>query len=230
MFLANHLVNLIEAARGLGDTEGVAEAEHELATLRDSDPAMAALDARLAAILKGDQRLGDAVDRLQLAQRAYDKALYATAARLWGEAIAADPKLGDDRRASHRYNAACAAALAGSGQGKDEPRPDEAARAKLRSRALVWLRAELSAWEGIAKLPGAGPRQVGAQHLKHWKVDTDLGGLRDAKPLAALPDEERAALRGLWGDVDALLTKVAAGQPSPPAGEAGLPRDVFARP
>ena len=77
-----------------------------------------ALDARLAAIIKGDQQPKDNAERLHLAQRAYDKALHATAARLWAEALAADPKLGDDRQAQHRYNAACAAALAGCGQGQ----------------------------------------------------------------------------------------------------------------
>jgi serine/threonine protein kinase/tetratricopeptide (TPR) repeat protein len=38
-FLGNHLVNLILATRALGDAEGVAEAERELAKLRDSGPA-----------------------------------------------------------------------------------------------------------------------------------------------------------------------------------------------
>ena len=117
-FLANHLTNLITAARGLGDAEGVAEAERELAKLRDSDPAMVALDARLSAIIKGDQQPKDNAERLRLAQRAYDKALHATAARLWAEALAADPKLGDDRQAQHRYNAACAAAMAGCWEGE----------------------------------------------------------------------------------------------------------------
>ena len=37
-FLANHLTNLIVAARGLGDSAGVAEAERELAELRDRPP------------------------------------------------------------------------------------------------------------------------------------------------------------------------------------------------
>ena len=98
----------------------MAEAERELAKLRESDPAMVALDARLSAIIKGDQQPKDNAERLALAQRAYDKALHATAARLWAEALAADPKLGDDRQAQHRYNAACAAALAGcwAGQGR----------------------------------------------------------------------------------------------------------------
>ena len=162
-FLANHLTNLITPARGLGDAEGVAEAERELAKLRDSDPAMVALDARLAAILKGDQQPKDNAERLRLAQRAYDKALHATAARLWAEALEADPKLGDDRQAQHRYNAACAAALAGSRQGKDDPPPDEAARAKLRKQALDWLKAELSAWKRVSMTIEPGNKERGRQ-------------------------------------------------------------------
>ena len=69
----------------------------------------------------------------------------------------ADPKLGDDRRAGHRYNAACAAALAGAGQGKDDPQPDDAAQAKLRGQALDWLKAERAAW---AKLLDSGDAQA----------------------------------------------------------------------
>ncbi len=70
----------------------------------------------------------------------YDTKRFAAAARLWAEALAADPKLGDDRRDNHRYNAACAAALAGCGRGADDPRPDDAARARLRGQALGMAR------------------------------------------------------------------------------------------
>ena len=67
-FLTNHLTGLIASDRVLGDSEGVAEAERELASLRDSDPAMVALDARLAAVLKGDQQPKDDSERLALVQ------------------------------------------------------------------------------------------------------------------------------------------------------------------
>ena len=66
----------------------------------------------------------DNAERLALAQRAYDTKRFAVAARLWAEALDSDPKLAADRQAQHRYNAACAAALAAAGQGKDEPAPD----------------------------------------------------------------------------------------------------------
>ena len=88
---------------------------------------MAALAARLPALLKGEDHPKDAAERLALAQMCYDTKRHAAAARFWAEALAADPKLGDDRQAGHRYNAACAAALAGAGQGKDDPPPDDAA-------------------------------------------------------------------------------------------------------
>ena len=43
------------------------------------------------------------------------------ASEYFAKGIEADPKLGDDRQAQHRYHAARAAALASAGQGKDEP-------------------------------------------------------------------------------------------------------------
>jgi serine/threonine protein kinase/tetratricopeptide (TPR) repeat protein len=207
--LGNHLKLLSSAARGLGDSDGVTAAERELATLRDSDPAMVALDVRLAAIIKGDQQPRNEADRLALAQRAYDKALHATATRLWADALAAEPKLGDDRQATHRYNAACAAALAASGQGKDDPRPDDDARVKLRAQALGWLKDELSAWKRVAKTVGSGNQELVAKTFAHWKADSDLSTIRDEKELAKLPEGERAQFAGLWADVDALLIEVA---------------------
>ena len=82
---------------------------------------LAALAARLPAVLKGEDRPADAAERLAFAQMCYDTKRHAAAARLWAEALAADPKLGDDRQARHRYNAACAAALAGCRAGEGRP-------------------------------------------------------------------------------------------------------------
>ena len=138
------------------------------------------------------------------------RSLHAASARLFAEALANDPKLADDRQAQHRYNAACAAALAASGQGKDDPPPDDAAKAKLRQQAREWLQAELAAW---AKVLDTGPADMKAKiapTLQHWKADTDLAGIRDEKELAKLPEEERAAFKQLWNDVDQLLIKTAA--------------------
>ena len=131
---------------------------------------MLALSKRFPAVVQGEDKPKDNAERLAFAQIAYDRKHFAVAARLWAEAIASDPKLGDDRRTQHRYNAACAAALAGAGQGKDVPPPDDVAKAKLRGQALDWLKADLGAW---TKLLESGPPQARpaiVQTLQHWKV------------------------------------------------------------
>ena len=68
------------------------------------------------------------------------------AAEYFAKGLQADPKLGDDRQAQHRYHAARAAVLAATGQGKGKPPLDDAAKAKLRRQARDWLKAELTAW------------------------------------------------------------------------------------
>ncbi len=138
---------------------------------------------------------------------AYDHKQFAAAAKLWAEAMEGDRKLADDRQTQHRYNAACAAALAAAGQGQDEPPLDDAAKAKLRRQALDWLKAERTAW---GKLLESGPPQARpfiVRTLSHWQKDTDLAGIRDAAALAKLPADERAAFTQLWADVAALLKK-----------------------
>lgn len=158
----------------------------------------------------GAEKPRDNAERLAFARTAYDLKLFAAATRLWSEALASDPKLGDERQQEPlRYLAACAAAMAGAGRGKDVPPPDDAARTRLRSQALDWLKAELSAW---TKLLESGPPQARpaiVQNLQHWKQDTDLAGIRDVEALAMLPAEEAKAWRSLWADVDTILKRAA---------------------
>jgi hypothetical protein len=103
---------------------------------------------------------------------------------------------------------ACAAALAGCGKGKDDPLPDDAARAKLRRQARAWLEAEFAAWTKLLGDGTAESKTKVAANLRHWKEDSDLAGIRDEKELAKLPEEERAELKRLSDGVDALLIKV----------------------
>src|SRR5205823_6449826 len=140
----------------------------------------------------------DNAERLALAQRVYDTKRYLTAARLWADALAADPKLAEDRQAQHPYNAACAAALAASGQGVDDPTPDEAAKAKLRTQALDWLKAELDAWSKLLVAGTPKDYELVQQTLANWKVDTDLASLRDGPELAKLRDAEQSSFTKLW--------------------------------
>ena len=208
-FLAIHLRNSIAAAQGMGRADEADKARREIAELNATDPAKAPLDARLAVVLGGKEKPKDGAERLTLASRAYEKAQHASSARLYAEALANDPKLIDDRKAQHRYNAACAAALAGCGEGEDEPKADDATRAKWRARARTWLEAELAAW---IRIHDAGLAELKAQivpTLQHWKADSDLTGIRDEQAIAKLPDSERTAFKQFWKDVDQLITKAA---------------------
>jgi eukaryotic-like serine/threonine-protein kinase len=157
--------------------------------------------------LDQQKRPKDDAERIQLAIRARAKSLHASAARLYAEALAINPKLGDDRQALHRYSAACAAALSAAGKSKDVPPLDDAAKTKHRKQALEWLRDELVSWSKILE---NGPAEIKAKiapTLQHWKDDSDLASIRDDKELTKLTDDERALWKHLWADIDQLQTK-----------------------
>ena len=202
-YLVNHLTSMVTAVHGLN--VGVAEAERELAEFRDSDPAILDLDNRLSAILTRNQDPLNETERLRLGQRAYDKALYAMSARLWSEALAANPILAHDLQAGHRYNAACASTLAASGKGQDEPAPDEKTRAKLRQQAFDWLNDDLIALTTLLTNSNHHQRLTIAKTMQHWKHDSDLSGIRDAAGLEALTAVERESAIALWQQVDEVL-------------------------
>jgi hypothetical protein len=106
------------------------------------------LNARMAKVLSGERQPANAGERVQFALQCVQpyKQLTATNARFYLEAFAAEPKLAEDQRAAHRYDAACAAAQAGCGQGADAKSLDDTERTRLRRQARDWLRADLAAW------------------------------------------------------------------------------------
>jgi serine/threonine protein kinase/Flp pilus assembly protein TadD len=162
------------------------------------------LAGRLPAVLRGESQPADAAERVEYAQVCSCRKLYAAAARLWAEAFA-DPKLAEPLKAAHRYNAACAAARAGCGQGKDAGTLDAPGRARWRRQALDWLRAELAVRTRQLESGRPSDRAVVRLLLRHWQRDPDLAGLRDPDAVAELPTGERGACRRLWAEVKALL-------------------------
>src|SRR5262249_6313899 len=166
-----------------------------------------ALWQRFPALLRGEDQPADNGERLAFARIASLRQHCAVAAWLWGEALARDPQLGDDRPSQLRYHAARAAALAAAGQGRDEPPPDEAARAKLRGQALAWLKAELTAWGEPLESGPAQDREFSVLKLNGWKQDAALASIRDAAALEKLPADEQKAFTRLWAEVAALLTR-----------------------
>jgi serine/threonine-protein kinase len=201
-------------------SEARAAVAHGVELFASTDPARAAaerqlnqcelmitLDARLPAVVRGEERPASAKEKLQFAVLCRLRKYYAAAARLAAEAFDESPPLAEDLRAQRRYNAACAAALAGRGVGGDAAVLDAPARARLRRQAVAWLRADLGAW---AEAVDRGPRDRAAARraLTHWRTDPDLAGVRDPAELNKLPAAERADWAALWTDVDALLPRV----------------------
>jgi Flp pilus assembly protein TadD len=174
------------------------------------------LDRRLPSVLKGEAKPAGAAELIEFADLCQAKRLYAAAARFFAEAFADQAKRAEDPRAGHRYNAACAAALAAAGQGEGA-KLDAKERGRLCRQALDWLRDDLALW--AKQLDGNTPqaRAQVRQELRHWQQDPDLAGLRDAAALGKLPAGEPEAWCKLWADVDGLLKR--AGEAKGPPGK-----------
>jgi serine/threonine protein kinase/Flp pilus assembly protein TadD len=170
---------------------------------------------KLPRILKGEARPTDAAECLTLAalcQQSFQQ-LHAASARFYGEAFASQPGLAADLEAGHRYNAACAAALAGCGQGKDASGLGEKERARMRRQALDWLRADLDAARRLLEKGPEQARLAVAQRMQHWQQDSDFAGVRGTEALGRLPEAERQGWQQLWADVEKTLEQ-ARGKPT----------------
>jgi tetratricopeptide (TPR) repeat protein len=203
------------ALRGGGDFSGAMDAlERGLALLEQKDPRRSRFEQereqarqllraerKLPAILAGKAEPADTNERLLLAylcQRYLDR--HATAARFYTEALR-DAKLSKAAQPGLRYNAACSAARAAAGLGKDAGDLDNGARAQLRRQALDWLETELASWKKIAGSPEKQVREQVPQAMRSWLEDDDLAGARRRSALEKLPAEERKSWQALWGTV-----------------------------
>jgi tetratricopeptide (TPR) repeat protein len=159
------------------------------------------LDNQLPALLQGEARPKDASEQVELARLCALKRWHAASARFYADAFSARPALTPQAVAEQRYNAACAAALAGCGAGKDGAGLTPMQRLRWRRQALTWLCADLRAWQqSLAREPASARAAVG-QQMRHWLADPDFAGVRRPLALRRLPAEERAAWVSLWADV-----------------------------
>jgi tetratricopeptide (TPR) repeat protein len=167
-----------------------------------------AVEAKLPAILAGKERPTDVSTQLALAEWCLKhKRLTSTAASYYASALAAQPSLADDREAGHRFNAACAAALAGCGVGADASQLDDRRRAEVRKRALGWLTAEYDVWAERHRVGKSRDRTVVAQAVRSWQRNGDLAGVRDERALARLLPGERRDWKTLWSKVATLAAR-----------------------
>jgi tetratricopeptide (TPR) repeat protein len=162
------------------------------------------LETKLPKVLSGETKAAGGGEDIAFAILCQDpsRQLYKAAADLFSAGLTAEPKYGADLGAKTRYDAACAAARAASGQGKDAAGLEPSERARLRAQARAWLEDDLAAWR---KMLGSGPdKEELRRMLRHWQQDAALDGVRNAEALAKLPATERRAWSKLWNDVEAL--------------------------
>jgi serine/threonine protein kinase/tetratricopeptide (TPR) repeat protein len=171
------------------------------------------LDGKMPAFLQGNAKPASPAERIELARLCSRKQLNRAAARFYQEAFAVQPELADHLGAANRYNAACDAALAGCGQGKDADKLEDTERARLRRQALDWLRADLQAWGRLLDQEPDKVRPMIVKQMRHWLADADFAGVQGAKALARLPEAEREPWQTLWTDVADTLTRAQSTKP-----------------
>ena len=168
---------------------------------------MIALEPRLPALVRNEDRLTTVPERIRLARLCQIKHLFATSAAIWDELFAAEPRLALELNAGHRYSAACSAARAASGESKESTPPDSAACERLRGKAREWLEADLAAVrESTAK---ASPRERSSvpSRLGRWLVASQLRGVREEESLAALSESERRSWTAFWAKVEETIDR-----------------------
>lgn len=167
----------------------------------------ATLNARLPAILQGEKKPSGVAEQIDLARVCTLKKLHSTAANFYRDAFTAEPKSAEVASSGIRYQAACAAALAGCTQGLDADQLDDKERARWRRQALEWLRQDLAWWS--KQLDDADARiKTGVRYrLGRWPLDPTLARVREKEGLARLPAEERQQWASLWSDVDSVFRR-----------------------
>jgi serine/threonine-protein kinase len=160
----------------------------------------------ITAFLEGRYQPRDNTERLAFLGMCQFKNLNLASAKLYADAFASDPKLADDPHVSHRYNAACAAALVGVSSGQDVGELSKEERARWRRLAREWLQADLTAWAMRMDSESRG-RNLANKMLTQWHVESALAGLREPAALEALCPDEQKECRALWEEVAAVLKR-----------------------
>jgi tetratricopeptide (TPR) repeat protein len=166
------------------------------------------LEDRLPYLLTGQDIPPDLATQRALAEWLYEyRRLPVATVRVAEACFAKQPALVDNLEAQDRFRAACAAALAGCGLGKDADGLTEDEKSALRGKALAWLRAEHEARARQHRSGSPGERSNAARALQGWGTRDDLAGVRDPERLARRPEAERHDWEALWADVKTLAAR-----------------------
>lgn len=155
----------------------------------------------LAAMLDGTQQPRDNDERLALIGVCRFENRFATLARIYAEAFAADPKL----TANHRFAAARVAVQTGCGRGIDATNLSESERKNWRAQARAWLREDLSVRVRALDRDFNKYRDQAHQALTKWQSESELAGIREAIELEKMSAGEKAECQELWAKVHAVI-------------------------
>jgi len=167
------------------------------------------LEERLRPVLIGEERLGGPDEQLEFARLClFLKHLYNTSAVFYAEAFNNRPEMATDLRAGNRFDAACAAAMAGSGQGEDVASFQELDRHNRREQSRRWLEEDLALWTKIAASDKSADRTMVRAALLRWQQDPHLIGVRNKDALQKLLEPERSQWLKFWDDVEGVLNQM----------------------
>jgi len=162
------------------------------------------LDAKLPRILDESEKPGGIQVQLEYAAACRLKGQYRVSARLYAGALEAEPGLTKSPAAGHRFQAACVAALAGTGADSSDVAAEEQGR--WRKQALEWLRADLALW--AARLDNSPRSRTSVRNaLQSWRSEKTLAGIREPEALSRLPESERSGYIRFWSEVQELLVR-----------------------
>jgi tetratricopeptide (TPR) repeat protein len=161
------------------------------------------LDEKLVSILDGKTRPRDAVERMGLVKLCIFRKCFVAAVTFFEDAAVADKSLA---KGLNRYNAACAAAMAGTCVGADTDQLTVKDKAIFRQKALDWLRAELA---NLQEKLHADPKTAADTRdvLHYWQTDGNLTGVRQPEALSNLQEPERVGWQQFWADVKKSLSQ-----------------------
>jgi serine/threonine-protein kinase len=161
----------------------------------------------LPEFLQGKYQPQDNDERMALLGVCQFKNLRRTAARLYADAFAANPKLAEDMKAETRYRAARCAALAGCGGGADGASLSPEERARCRRQARDWLQADLGIWAQTLDSGSPADRVRVRKMMTRWQADRDLAALPEPAALEKWSADERKQCLALWREVTAVLQR-----------------------
>jgi eukaryotic-like serine/threonine-protein kinase len=129
---------------------------------------------------------------------------YNTSTQLFRLAFERYPQSLENLQDAHRWNAACAAVLAGTDQGT-EVDLDEKSKSELRDQGYRWLTEHVDVLCKELNQEDTKTGDLARRHLQDILKDQDFESVRTSNSLQKLPESERTKWQALWNKIRALL-------------------------